>query len=575
MHGTHRAPRRDRAPRPGRASPRALVAVVAALGVAVAGAGTAGAGAAGVENAGATASPPLPSATRDAHGGYAVVTATGQVATFGGAGFQGDLSGRSAGPVVAAAATPRASGYWLVEADGAVQAFGDAHHGRRARVAAAGRREGPVVAVAADPDGTGYWLATSSGQVLSVHAPALPAAPPTAAEGPVVALASAGSRAVWLLTRNGAVLRAATPPRRRGGAAPGSGPPPGTASAGNRRVTRADPAVALVAVPGGSGYWIVTAEGMVLSGDGAPAVQSPTAVTSPVTGAAAAGRAGLRLVLSDGTVVAVGDARWEGDDFSPLHPPDYPAAFQGPPTDAVALVGLAPGPQAARRGPLRVTFLGDSLSVVLGGYTHDDIARREVDARVAIGGIMGCGVAGGLELATYSSGGPLEPTLPACALWRQQYRASLAASHPDVVVILLGYWESQRHRLGGRPVTLTDSAAYRERITGALEWLLGTVHAAGARALVLTAPIYGDGTPVAQVDVFNRLLLSAARRGGATVLDLGRLLDPAGRYTSRIDGITVRSADRVHLTEAGVERVVDPVLVPRMLALARAARRTG
>jgi hypothetical protein len=38
-----------------------------------------------------------------------------------------------------------------------------------------------------------------------------------------------------------------------------------------------------------------------------------------------------------------------------------------------------------------------------------------------------------------------------------------------------------------------------------------------------------------------------------TVIDLSKKLSPAGRYTRTIDGVTVRAADGVHLSEPGGE----------------------
>jgi hypothetical protein len=56
------------------------------------------------------------------------------------------------------------------------------------------------------------------------------------------------------------------------------------------------------------------------------------------------------------------------------------------------------------------------------------------------------------------------------------------------------------------------------------------------------------------------LRAAAARRPGTvSVADLNRLVCPAGRYTSRVNGIRVRS-DGAHFTAAGVDRVVGPWL---------------
>ena len=65
-----------------------------------------------------------------------------------------------------------------------------------------------------------------------------------------------------------------------------------------------------------------------------------------------------------------------------------------------------------------------------------------------------------------------------------------------------------------------------------------------------------------RVNAYNSLLykVAAAHKGVATVVDLNRLLDPAGHYTSTIDGITVRSTDGIHISIAGGLFLRDSVL---------------
>ena len=45
-----------------------------------------------------------------------------------------------------------------------------------------------------------------------------------------------------------------------------------------------------------------------------------------------------------------------------------------------------------------------------------------------------------------------------------------------------------------------------------------------------------------------------------TVDDVFTALDPGGQYAPTIDGIVARESDGVHLTEAGVDSLIEPAL---------------
>jgi hypothetical protein len=502
--------------------------------------------------------------------GYALVTASGTVGTFGGAGFDGDLSTRHlTATVVGMAATRDGRGYWLATRGGQVFAFGDAAPagGRRAAAPATPAESSrPTVAIVADPDGPGCWTVDDGGGVHPLGAPDLGGLTPPHIPPVVVAAApAAGGQGLWLLGPGGGIARV-------GRAARGAVTPPTTLP----HVDDGAPAVAIAATPGERGYWVASANGAVRTSGDAGHPRPPGGLASPVTALVPApGGGGYLLVLSDGTVVAMGSAVDLGDARSPLHPPLYPASLAIPATDLVGGGYLATGPQPARTGPLRATFLGDSVSVVIGRYTNTDLVDDHLGASAVAGGILGCGVTGNLPLSTYADPTAPEPTLPACGQWQQQYLRSLALAHPDVVIVELGYWESQVHLLAGRSVTTVDSPTYRALLTAQLGRLVAMVRAAGARLLLLDAPFYGDGTPAANVDGFDALLATVARAHRVPVLDLRRILDPGGRYRTVVDGVVARTPDRVHVTVAGVRAVIDPVLVPRLLQLARAGRRSA
>jgi hypothetical protein len=148
-------------------------------------------------------------------GGYWVVNSNGTVRGVG-APFLGQPKIRPGGwgqypAAVAIAAEPDAAGYYVLRANGAVDAFGargqgslagHLHYGATAPVVA--------VAIAVDPTTGGYWIATSRGNVASFNAPN-DGSPAASVHGgyngvPVTALAAAaGGTGYYVLRANGVI----------------------------------------------------------------------------------------------------------------------------------------------------------------------------------------------------------------------------------------------------------------------------------------------------------------------------------------------------------------------------------
>ncbi len=490
--------------------------------------------------------------------GYALVNRTGQVATFGGAGFHGDLgTDPPIAPVVGMAAAPGGRGYWLATAGGRVFAFGAARlhpSGDGYEPPSVPGTPSETVAVVADPAGAGYWLVRADGVVVGFGAPTL--APDPSLSAVVGAAPASGGRGLWLATASGAVGSV--------GSVPGVAPAEALRSA----------VVGITATPDGRGYWLVAADGAVArSGDaqGPRAAGGLDATVASLLAAPSGG--GYLLIGADGSIVAAQGASDLGDGRSPLHPPLYPAGLAPRTPVVVGGTYLASGPQAAAGASPRVTVLGDSLSVIVARYTKSYVASRDLALAVAIGGIMGCGVVGGLPLATYSDPGPPRPTLPACGQWAQQYRAAIAWNHPDAVVVLCGYWESQRHALGGAVVTTTDSPRYRALVAGHLRAVVAMASAAGARVLLVDAPDDGDGTPDANAAAYDTIVGGVARAAHASVYNLRAVLEPGGHYAASVDGVVARTADGVHLTPQAVTGLIDPTLEPEVSRLGRSGQR--
>jgi hypothetical protein len=95
--------------------------------------------------------------------GYWLVTAAGNVLSFGSAKFYGpSVQPHLTQPVVGMARTNDGNGYWLVTANGTVLAFGDA----KSYTPPAGGAPGATIGIAAPVDAPGYYLLQADGAVL-------------------------------------------------------------------------------------------------------------------------------------------------------------------------------------------------------------------------------------------------------------------------------------------------------------------------------------------------------------------------------------------------------------------------
>ena len=489
-------------------------------------------------------------ATATSAASYALVNVVGDVSTFGGAHYAGDRYDEPLNrPIVGAATTPDRTGYWLVASDGGVFSFGDAQFfGSTGGI----HLNQPVVGMAATAGGGGYWLVASDGGVFSFgDAQFFGSTGGIHLNRPIVGMAAtAGGGGYWLVASDGGVFS--------------FGDAQFFGSTGGIHLNRS--IVGMAATAGGGGYWLVASDGGVFSFGDAQFFGSTGNLTlaAPIAGMATTpDGAGYLLVAGDGGVFTFGDAQFSGSATSDLHPPEYAAVFSSTPPVTVAGMYLATGSVPSASGPTRVLMSGDSLSVqtALGWASIEGYYGAWLES----GGILGCGVGvtGATATTSWNSPGTVGTPWTACMNWQQHLHTELALSHPNVVVVLAGFWESQRWLYGGQWVTLRDPS-FQAEVVGQLAALSALVQSYGATLVVLTAPYYDDGTPNDIVDIFNWLL---AQTPNAQVLDLHELLDPGNAYAQDVDGIVARNSDGVHLSSAAVEDVMAPALLSEIVAL--------
>ncbi len=480
--------------------------------------------------------------------GYALVDVSGDVSTFGGAHYAGDRYDQPLNqPVVGATPTPDGAGYWLVAADGGVFSYGDAgFFGSMGGL----HLNQPIVGMAASADGGGYWLVASDGGIFAFgDARFFGSMGGLHLNQPIVGMAaSADGGGYWLVASDGGIFA--------------FGDARFFGSMGGLHLNR--PIVGMGASGDGEGYWLVASDGGVFSFGDARFFGSAgdLSLAAPVTAIVATPDGnGYLLVGEDGGVFTFGDAQYAGNATSDLHPPEYASLFSSTPPPTVTGMFLAQGTQASATGPTRVLLSGDSLSV----QTAEGWATVEQSygAWVQNGGIVACGVGvvGATELSSWTASAG--PPWSACMSWEQQLERELALSHPNVVVVLSGYWESQQWLYDNQWVSLR-TPSFQSEVSGQLAQLASLVHSYGASLVFLSAPYYANGTPNDVVDTYNSLI---AKVPGAQVMDLHGLLDPDNQYAQTVDGIEARDTDGVHLSSVAPADLLAPAFLPSIVAV--------
>jgi peptidoglycan/LPS O-acetylase OafA/YrhL len=223
----------------------------------------------------------------------------------------------------------------------------------------------------------------------------------------------------------------------------------------------------------------------------------------------------------------------------------------------------------------RVLVVGDSLSLTVGFWLSPYASRYGLVMRGRP--LDGCGLATAVPYDLH--GTPTYPLAP-CAQWPSIWHAEVSTLHPQVVVLVIGWWDAMDRMYQGKWQHLGDPAfdAYEKH---QIEEAVSVLHSGGAPVAITTSPFYDtgeqpDGQPwdedaPGRVDRLNTMIESVAalHPGIVSVVPLNRYLDPDGHFTAKIGGKTMRFADGVHTTEdAGT--YLAPKILPQLAALQKA-----
>jgi len=230
--------------------------------------------------------------------------------------------------------------------------------------------------------------------------------------------------------------------------------------------------------------------------------------------------------------------------------------------------------------PIRFLLVGDSIAVTAGlGMVVGSVDRYGV--QVMNHGVLGCDID---DVDAVTSGQVDIPESP-CRTWRPLWTGEVDRLRPDVAGLMAGRWFITDHLVAGRTVSI-DQPAWNRHLEDEIDQVVAVLSARGAKVVLFTMPYLDpqeapDGSVWpenrnARVDEYNALLRRVAARhpGTVTVVDLNRILDPAGHYQAVIDGVTVRWADGIHVSKPGGEWL-EPHVLPTIAQLGLEARAAG
>jgi peptidoglycan/LPS O-acetylase OafA/YrhL len=231
----------------------------------------------------------------------------------------------------------------------------------------------------------------------------------------------------------------------------------------------------------------------------------------------------------------------------------------------LAAAGLAPG------HTVNALVLGDSLGLTLGIGLSDHSSAWGVT--VQNDAVLGCDLDPDSTIDMQQ--GPAQAA-QGCAHWLTQWPQEIAKLNPDVVAIELGRWEVSDRLVDGR-WTRIGEPLWDNLLAKLLNHAIDVASARGAKVVMFNLPYVKQTTEApngqpweinqpARTNEYNAVLAKvvAEHPGVASIIDLNKLLDPRGHYTSFVDGVEVRNPDEEHPSIAGGE-LLRPVILPQLL----------
>jgi peptidoglycan/LPS O-acetylase OafA/YrhL len=234
---------------------------------------------------------------------------------------------------------------------------------------------------------------------------------------------------------------------------------------------------------------------------------------------------------------------------------------------------------AAKRPPVRVLLVGDSMAGSLGAGLEPEAAEYGVE--IINEGHPGCGASSDSKyrFALYINppGKPCEIGQPDALLdqwqrWVDEYR-------PQVVVYLARADLIDQDLNGSW--TWIGEPSFDRFLSSQLRKGVSILASRGARVVLMTSPYYNSasesGGPLLPEDQPGRVKIDdqilsqiASTSPGVSTFPLGQLVTPAGQFQPDVDSVDVRCDDGVHFS-AGSGQILAPRILPALISLARSA----
>jgi peptidoglycan/LPS O-acetylase OafA/YrhL len=222
---------------------------------------------------------------------------------------------------------------------------------------------------------------------------------------------------------------------------------------------------------------------------------------------------------------------------------------------------------------VRTLLLGDSMALTLGEGLR--IAANKWGVSLDNQGKVGCDLD---PDSTVNIEGSITKAAQGCVNWPQTWQRLIDRLNPDVVEVELGRWEVSDRIIDGK-WTEIGQPAWDRVYSAELAEAIGILSSKGAHVVIFTLPYIQqtteapNGTPwdinqPVRTNEYNALVRRVVARfpGRASVIDLNRLLDPAGKYTSYLVGVRVRNPDDEHISVLG-GMLLRPLILPTLESL--------
>lgn len=232
---------------------------------------------------------------------------------------------------------------------------------------------------------------------------------------------------------------------------------------------------------------------------------------------------------------------------------------------------------------ISVLVVGDSFAHTLTLYVGRDSSVYGVT--LIDGGLDGCDLARGDTLGSSGAVSAAPPCASTGPGWPAIYKEDVAQDRPNVSLVVPGPWDLETRLINGKwqsPGQASFDAYYRGQVIAAVRIL----SANGGRVAIATMPqvetsgpemcappptvVPSCPTESQRVSALNAVAREVAREHPrrVTLIDLGQRLSPNGQFRSTADGVVIRAADGVHLSEPGGDWLA-PWLLPLIVSADR------